>query len=134
MLVLLIIVLVLVWTKQRHAQQPLPTSSAGLTGGWHGPGQTAQLGGQNIDGNQFDNGTTRPVLSSQWSGYDPGVGNIVFATQGGEDGQNPAQGVSNISTTGITTLPRFKMIGSGDPKLPAQVPVQVDSLNNVVRR
>jgi hypothetical protein len=82
----------------------------------------------------FDNGTTQPILRSQWSGYDPGVGNIVFATQGGEDGQDPASTIIMPSPTQVTALPRFSLLGGGEAQRPPVVPVQVNTLNDVVRR
>jgi hypothetical protein len=132
MLYLLLIMFVLIWTTQR--QKTFPKSSAAQSGGWHGPGQTAQLGGSNIDGNTWDNGTTQPILNSQWSGYDSGIGNIVFAVQGGEDGQNPAQPLVAVGTSQVTTLSRFQLLGGGDPTKPPSVPVQVSTINDKVRR
>jgi hypothetical protein len=133
---LFVILFVLIWWVQRQnriAAGNLP-SAAGVGGGWHVPPQTAELYGQNLDGNMFDNGTTRPILQSQWNGYDPGVGNIVYATNGGEDGQNPAQTIIIPNRSQVTVLPRFNMLGGGDGYRPAMVPPQVNTINDVVRR
>jgi hypothetical protein len=130
---MLIAIIVLLWTTQRHKAQPL-VSLAGQTGGRASPPQTALLGGQNFDGNTWDNGTTDSVFNPQWTGDPPPPGNLIYATQGGEDGQNPANTVVIPSGSQITMTPRFAILGGGDPSLPAQVPVQVSSLNNVVRR
>lgn len=129
-LVLLMIVAIYVARRNSGVQM----SAAGISGGLHSPPQTMAIGGQNLDGNEFDNGTTQPILNSQWSGFDPGVGNLVFAVQGGEDGQNPAQPSITVPGSQVTTLPRFQMIGGGDPSRPATVPPQVSTLNDVVRR
>lgn len=129
---LVLILIAVIWVAQRN--KGAVTSAATLTGGWHGPPQTAIMDGQNLDGNAFDNGTTQPILKSQWSGYDPPIGNIVFAVAGGEDGQNPAQPSVTIPTTQVVTTGRFQILGGGAPTRPPVVPVQVNSLNDVVRR
>lgn len=129
---LLIILLAVLWIGKRN--QAARGSAATLSGGWHIPQQTIGLGGANLDGNTWDNGTTRPTFNSQWSGYDPPVGNVVFAVQGGEDGLNPAQPMTQLPSSQVTTLPRFNLIGGGDPLRPPDVPVQVSTINDVVRR
>jgi hypothetical protein len=129
-LVLLLIVAICVSQRNRGVQK----SSAAISGGLHSPRQTMALGGMNLQGNEFDNGTTVPILNSQWSGYDPGPGNIVFAVQGGEDGQNPSQPPVTFPNSNVTTLPRFTLMGGGDPTRPPVVPVQVNTINDKVRR
>ena len=129
---LVLLLIVAIWVTQRN--RGVQVSAAGQQGGWHAPRQTIAIGGVNLDGNEFDNGTTQPILKSQWSGYDPGSGNIVYAVGGGEDGQNPAQAVVTVPSSRVTTLPRFNMIGGGDPTRPPVVPVQVSTINDKVRR
>lgn len=131
---LILLLLLGLWLYQKQQQAKPRGSAAAGSGGWHSPQQTATLGGVNIDGNMFDNGTTRPIFNSQWSGTDPGVGNVVFAIQGGEDGQNPAQPVMAVSGTPVTSLRRFSLVGGSDPTKVPTVPVQVNTINDVVRR
>lgn len=131
---LLLLLLAALWLYQRQQAAKPRGSAASRSGGWHGPQQTSILGGQNIDGNTFDNGTTRPIFNSQWDGIDTGVGNIVFAVQGGEDGQNPAQPIMAVSATPVTTTGRFRILGGSDPNKVPTVPTQVSTINSVVRR
>lgn len=131
---LLLLLVAALWIYQKQQQAKPRGSAAGITGGLHNPNQTAALGGSNIDGNMFDNGTTQPIFNSQWSGSDPGIGNIVFAVQGGEDGQNPAQPVMAVQATPVTQLSRFSIVGGSDPNKVQTVATQVNTLNNVVRR
>jgi hypothetical protein len=130
---LVLILFGLIWVSQRN-KQVAQGSAASRSGGWHGPDQTTSLGGSNVDGNMFDNGTTQPIFNSQWTGSDKAVGNLVFAVQGGEDGQNPAQTVQALRATPITALGRFSMVGGSDPSISPTVPNQVSSINPVVRR
>lgn len=130
-LVLILIAAVWIW----HRNQSTTTASAAATqGGWHVPPQTAKLGGVNIRGNTWANGTDTGQIDPQWSGYDAPIGNIVFAVQGGEDGMNPSLPVLQIPSTQVTVLPRFRMLGSGDPTQVPVVPIQISTLNDVVRR
>jgi len=131
---LLLLLLFGLWMYQKQQAAKPRGSAAGFSGGLHSPPQTTRLGGSNLDGNMFDNGTTQPIFNSQWSGNDPGIGNIVFAIQGGEDGQNPAQPVMAVQATPVTTLRRFDIVGGSDPNKIPTVPTQVNTINNVVRR
>lgn len=131
---LLLLLVAALWIYQKQQAAKPRGSSAGTSGGLHSPKQTMALGGSNLDGNMFDNGTTQPIFNSQWSGSDPGIGNIVFAIQGGEDGQNPAQPVMAVQGTPVTQLPRFNLVGGSDPSKVQTVPTQVNTINNVVRR
>lgn len=129
---LVIFLIVLLWVGRRNSAATV--SAAAMTGGRHVPRQVSRLGGSNIDGNQFDNGTTQPIFESQWSGFDPPIGNIVFAVDGGQDGQNPAQPIIVAQRSQVTTLTRFQILGGGEPSTTPLVPPDVDAINPVVRR
>jgi hypothetical protein len=131
---LVIVILAFVWITRRNTAPDAVSTSAGQQGGWHSPLQTLQLGGSNLDGNTWDNGTVEPILRSQWTGYDAAPAGMVYAVSGGEDGLNPALPNGVLGATTVTTLPRFRMIGGGDPLNSPFIPVNVDDLNDKVRR
>lgn len=133
---LVLALIVFVWVAKRNtdAGASVRSSSATGGGGWYSPRQTLGLGGWNLTGNQFDNNTVVPVLRSQSSGNDVAPQGMVYAVSGGQDGQNPALPSGLIGSTEVTTLPRFRMIGGGDPRNLPVVPVNVSTLNDKVRR
>lgn len=129
---LVIFLLAFIWIAQRN--KPTVTSAAARTGGRHSPVQTAQLGGWNMLGNTWDNGTASGTLNPQWSGYDAPIGNLTFAIEGGEDGGDPSQPSLMVPSSQVISLPRFRLLGGGESDPLPSVPVRITALSPVVRR
>jgi hypothetical protein len=137
-MVLVLILIVGLWIHERNkALSAGPRGShGGRAGGWHIPAQTAGLYGENLPGEMWNNGTTPSIFNSQWSGYDPpeNDGAIVFAVEGGQDGTNPSLPVVFASSSQVTRLKRFSLLGGGDPTELPNVPDKITAINPVVRR
>jgi hypothetical protein len=66
------------------------------------PTKTATLGGSNLPGNNFDNGTTQGLGPSIPCDCPAAPGTVTYATSGGEDGTSPTAVALPITSSSVT--------------------------------
>ena len=104
----LILILVLLYFAWRYKQGHSKATSKR-------PTKTATLGGSNLPGNNFDNGTTQGLGPSIPCDCPTSPGTVTYATQGGEDGSDPTAAPPPPPTSSPVTTGNGWVAANQDP-------------------